>query len=794
MQQRVSQFSSRVGRRLRHFAAVEITVLVLCLAAGSLPVHGAASACIEPPSGLVSWWPGDSNNDDLAGVNNVKAASAIKHVPGEVLDGFSLGSNGYLQVAPSASLANQHFTWAAWVKPMGPGPDPGGSALIIQDIDDYNIAVGLYWASQTNQFIFDFGNIQSETFNSTDTFPAGSFYFVAGTYDGSTFRLYVNGKAEGSFSEKKTIGYSTNPWAFGSSGQIGISVGYPRTLDGVIDEIQAFNRALSQSELQAIYNAGMAGECKGNGESTGPSAPLSEIVNAASYTSPILPNSGIAQGSIFTMFGKNIGPSKSPSTSYPLSTTLGGVTIGVSQGGGAPVAAIPLFVGPTQINAIMPSTAPLGTDTVTVTYQGQTSSGTVEVVANNYGILTFNSSGGGQGIFTNDSYALIDYNAAASPGEIVTLWGTGLGAISSSDAKPPPVGNITANNPMVYVGGKLVAPIYHGRASCCAGLDQIVFTLPPNVTGCNVPVAIEIGNTISNFVSLAIASSGSTCSDPGGIPSSDLAAWGSQGSASVGTIVFNTYNDTSPGFNLFGGGSTEVSSGTQELGTFYKYDFTNETALAPILNVGACTVYFFSGTSVGSPGVYSSTGLDAGASLTVTDGNAQGKISESSANTGVYTQDYELPTGSATFTGTGGKSVGAFSVTLPVGPENLNWSNESGISTITRSSGVQVTWTGAASDSTVQITGFSIGGTTSNAAGAGFTCTASGSAAQFTVPATILQALPASGDFSNSLLSIASGSLGISSASAPVSFSASGLNFGRAFSESTFINSTVTYQ
>jgi len=223
---------------------LDIAVLILCFAASSLPLSAAASTCIEPPSGLVSWWPGDTNNDDLAGVNNPNGASGVSYVPGEVLDGFSLGTNGYLQVAPSASLANQNFTWAAWVKPLGPGPDPSGSALIIQDIDDYDISVGLYWASQTNQFIFDFGNIQSETFNSTDTFPAGSFYFVAATYDGSTFRLYVNGKAEGSFGEKKTIGYSTNPWSFGSSGEIGISVGFPRTLDGVIDEIQPFKPAL----------------------------------------------------------------------------------------------------------------------------------------------------------------------------------------------------------------------------------------------------------------------------------------------------------------------------------------------------------------------------------------------------------------------------------------------------------------------------------------------------------------------------------------------------------------------
>ena len=51
-----------------------------------------------------------------------------------------------------------------------------------------DISVGLYWSATTNEFTFVFGNISSEMFTSTDTFPASSFYHVAGTYDASTFR------------------------------------------------------------------------------------------------------------------------------------------------------------------------------------------------------------------------------------------------------------------------------------------------------------------------------------------------------------------------------------------------------------------------------------------------------------------------------------------------------------------------------------------------------------------------------------------------------------------------------
>jgi hypothetical protein len=94
----------------------------------------------------VSWWPGDTNNNDIAGSNNPQDASGVALVPAEVLDGFSLGTNGYLEVAPSASLANQNFTWAAWVKPIGAGPnnDSTGSTIVQQDIDDYSLSVALY--------------------------------------------------------------------------------------------------------------------------------------------------------------------------------------------------------------------------------------------------------------------------------------------------------------------------------------------------------------------------------------------------------------------------------------------------------------------------------------------------------------------------------------------------------------------------------------------------------------------------------------------------------------------------
>src|ERR1039458_7886089 len=93
------------------------------------------------------------------------------------------------------------------------------------------------------------------------------------------------------------------------------------------------------------------------------------IVNAASFMAPGLPAGAIARGSIFSIFGGHLGPASSPALAFPLSATLGGVSITVTQGT-ATVNAIPLYVSASQINAIMPSNAPLGKVSVSVTANG----------------------------------------------------------------------------------------------------------------------------------------------------------------------------------------------------------------------------------------------------------------------------------------------------------------------------------------------------------------------------------------------------------------------------------------
>jgi uncharacterized protein (TIGR03437 family) len=244
-----------------------------------------------------------------------------------------------------------------------------------------------------------------------------------------------------------------------------------------------------------------------------------EAVNAASYAPFGLPNAPVARGSIFTVFGENLGPVKSPGLTFPLSTTLGGVSISVTQNG-VVTQTFPIFVAPTQINAVMPSTVKAGLATLRLTYQSQKSNAiTIQIADSAPGVLAVSGGGYGPGIvqnfITESNDQLNSLVAPAAPGGTVVIWGTGLGPVTFPDNEPPTTGNVST--PVtITIGGQLAKNLYSGRAPCCSGLDQIVATLPANVPlGCWVPISINAGGVVSNTTTIAIAAPGATsCDDP----------------------------------------------------------------------------------------------------------------------------------------------------------------------------------------------------------------------------------------------------------------------------------------
>ena len=246
------------------------------------------------------------------------------------------------------------------------------------------------------------------------------------------------------------------------------------------------------------------------------------IVNAASFLPDELPGGAIAQGSLFSIFGSDLGPPAGANVSgFPLSTTLAGVSIEVS-GSGTTVNAIPVFAGGNQINAIMPSDAPLGDVLITVIFNGQRSPPLrARVVPSAVGIFTLSGTGQGGGIVTNfvsqTNQPLNGPAVSAAPGDFVTVWVTGVGPVDGSELIPPiDAGVIATIRPAnVFVGGRKISNVaYAGRSSGFPGLDQIVIALDDDIPeGCAVPLLVEIDDIPSNIVTMSIRRGRGQCRD-----------------------------------------------------------------------------------------------------------------------------------------------------------------------------------------------------------------------------------------------------------------------------------------
>ncbi len=244
-------------------------------------------------------------------------------------------------------------------------------------------------------------------------------------------------------------------------------------------------------------------------------------VNAASYAPAGLPNAPIARGSVFAIFGEKLGPAQFQQVSaFPFGTALGGVSISVTQSG-VVTPVYPLFVAAGQINALMPSSVTAGLATLRLTYQGVKSNAiTIQIANSAPGVFAVSSGGYGPGVIQNFISGASQPNNSlvipASPGQVLIIWGTGLGPVTFPDNVAPTVVNI-ATPVTVTIGGQPAAVAYAGRTPCCSGIDQVNVTVPANAPfGCWVPVSINAGGVVSNTTTMAIAAPGAaSCSDPG---------------------------------------------------------------------------------------------------------------------------------------------------------------------------------------------------------------------------------------------------------------------------------------
>jgi len=136
---------------------------------------------------------------------------------------------------------------------------------------------------------------------------------------------------------------------------------------------------------------------------------ITGVYNATGWVPAGLPNSGVAQGALFTLTGTGLGPATLQQVqTYPFPTTQGlaGTTVKVTVGSVVQTCIL-VYTLATQVAAILPSATPVGTGTLTVSYQGGSSSIAIHVLAAGLDTFTLNQGGTGPGVVTDTSYNAI---------------------------------------------------------------------------------------------------------------------------------------------------------------------------------------------------------------------------------------------------------------------------------------------------------------------------------------------------------------------------------------------------
>ena len=223
-----------------------------------------AQICVPPPPGLVSWWPGDGDANDITDGNHGTLQNGAAFASGKVGQAFSMdGVDDYIQFGDILDGLSIGFTLDAWVRTTA---TVGNKAIIAK-----YWTTGSSWVIRTNES--DPGKVDFTVCSpdcaslanavqlvSISNINDGEWHFIAATFDGTTQRLYIDGILEAS-------GTNTNPaWTDNHHFCIGSfcdpSGNSFLTFGGLIDEVEVFNRALTAGEIAAIYHAGSAGKCR----------------------------------------------------------------------------------------------------------------------------------------------------------------------------------------------------------------------------------------------------------------------------------------------------------------------------------------------------------------------------------------------------------------------------------------------------------------------------------------------------------------------------------------------------
>jgi len=214
------------------------------------------------PPGLVALWSGEGNGSDSVGGNNMVVPADISYVEGKAGQAFGLNGAGQWVNCGNSSIGNfgaNDFTVAFWVKFNTVGSEQVMVEKYVETLGSGETSGWTLTKLSNNRFQFAGATSHVEFGNAV----AGTWTYLAVTRSNGNVRCYVNGVLAGQLAALANLdspaslklGHRGNPTDTPGSAD-------PRQfyLNGALDEIAIYDRALSAEEIKAVGMADNHGE------------------------------------------------------------------------------------------------------------------------------------------------------------------------------------------------------------------------------------------------------------------------------------------------------------------------------------------------------------------------------------------------------------------------------------------------------------------------------------------------------------------------------------------------------
>jgi GH25 family lysozyme M1 (1,4-beta-N-acetylmuramidase) len=238
------------------------------------PLTNAAGAILAPGN-MVSWWPLDGNGSDIFGTNDLVAYNSVAYNNGE--QGSAVYFDGGSYCSNSAASLPVPWTACLWVSRQN-APSTG-AALTGDGI--YEIKLEQY--KGTREVGITHLGVTDNLFSPAYSVPTNTWTHLAFVGTSSNTLLYVNG----AFQSTSTLSLPL-PRTYVGAGYVAKTGLFADYMAASLDEFMIFNRALSATEINSIYQAGSNG-----------------LVRVPEFTGMQVPGPGQFQLKFKGMTGKN---------------------------------------------------------------------------------------------------------------------------------------------------------------------------------------------------------------------------------------------------------------------------------------------------------------------------------------------------------------------------------------------------------------------------------------------------------------------------------------------------------